>query len=136
MDENDYLNEIYFNRNPLEMEKVCKTLDNETCGLTSSCVYVGNDKCVPGNKRGPYTTYSDINIDYYYYRGKCYGNCPGKLNRSPSVTTTPNGTTTSPKLTTANNTTSSGTTSGGGITSSSGTTSVATSSSGTTRPTS
>lgn len=93
MDDNDYLNEIYFNRNPLEMETVCKNMDKETCGLTSSCVYVGNDKCVPGNKRGPYTTYSDINLDYYYYRGKCYGNCPGQFNSKkttgPAPTTSP-----------------------------------------------
>jgi len=86
LDENDYLNEIYFNRNPLEMETVCKKLDNETCGLTSSCVYVGNNKCVPGNKKGPYTTYSDVNLDYYYYRGKCYGNCPGQYGMTTSNT--------------------------------------------------
>lgn len=97
MDDNDYLNEIYFNRNPLEMETVCKNMDKETCGLTSSCVYVGNDKCVPGNKRGPYTTYSDINLDYYYYRGKCYGNCPGQFNSKK--TTGPAPTTSSIKTT-------------------------------------
>ena len=78
-DENDYLNEVYFNKNPLELEKMCKGLDNTTCGLTSTCVFVGDDKCVPGNKRGPYTVYSDINLDYYYYKGKCYGNCPGQF---------------------------------------------------------
>lgn len=96
-DENDYLNEVYFNKNPLELEKMCKGLDNTTCGLTSTCVFVGNDKCLPGNKRGPYTVYSDINLDYYYYKGKCYGNCPGKfypgggddgdVNKTPKKTT-------------------------------------------------
>lgn len=81
-DETDYLNEIYFNKNPLEMERMCKKLDNTTCGLTSSCVYVGHNKCVPGGKHGPYTTYSDINVDFYYYRGKCFGNCPGQFGVS------------------------------------------------------
>ena len=116
LDENDYLNEIYFNKNPLEMETICKKLDNETCGLTSSCVYVSNNKCVPGNKKGPYTTYSDINLDYYYYRGKCYGNCPGEFGTTttskPAVaetTTQTNTQDTSPKVTSSTSSTSSNT---------------------------
>lgn len=73
-----YASQQYFNSNPLEVEEMCKKLDHDTCAYTSSCVYLAdNNKCVPGNKRGPYVSYSDINVDYYYYRGKCYGNCPG-----------------------------------------------------------
>ena len=85
--DNEYLSEIYFNNNPLETEIMCSKLSAETCGLTSTCVYAGENKCLPGNARGPYTTYSDVNIDYYYYKGKCYGNCPGKFY--PSETTMP-----------------------------------------------
>jgi hypothetical protein len=40
----------------------------------------GGAKCVAGNDRGPsiQSNYSDFlvkNRDYYYYKGKCYGNC-------------------------------------------------------------
>jgi hypothetical protein len=87
--DNDYLSQVYYNNNPLEVENMCAKLDNTTCGLTSACVYVGNDKCVPGNINGPYTVYSDINLEYYYYKGKCYGNCPGEFYPKPTPTTTP-----------------------------------------------
>ena len=76
--DNDYLSQVYYNNNPLEVQNMCANLDNTSCGLTSACVYVGNNKCVPGNVNGPYTTYSDVDMEYYYYKGKCYGNCPGR----------------------------------------------------------
>jgi len=62
------------------IEKKCGTLDNETCASTECCVLFGGAKCVAGNERGPsiQSNYSDFlvkNRDYYYYKGKCYGNC-------------------------------------------------------------
>ena len=41
---------------------------------------------MPGNIQGPYTSYSDINVDYYYYKGKCHGNCPGQFYQTQQPT--------------------------------------------------
>ena len=64
----------------LEIEKKCSTLGKDVCASTNCCVLLGNETCVSGNERGP--SYQDHyrnpmipNRDYYYYRGKCYGNC-------------------------------------------------------------
>lgn len=64
----------------LEIEKKCSTLDKDMCASTNCCVLLGGDTCVAGNENGP--SYQDHyrnpmiqNRDYYYYRGKCYGNC-------------------------------------------------------------
>ena len=62
------------------VEQKCGTLDNETCASTECCVLFGGAKCVAGNETGPsvQANYSDVlvkNRDYYYYKGKCYGNC-------------------------------------------------------------
>ena len=65
---------------PLELEKKCSALDKDVCASTGCCVLVGGSKCAAGNEKGPKlkSTYSDprlMNKDYYYYQGKCYGNC-------------------------------------------------------------
>jgi hypothetical protein len=65
---------------PYELEQKCNTLDKNTCGSTSCCVLLGGSKCVSGDANGPTmkSNYSDIfvkNKEYYYYQGKCYGNC-------------------------------------------------------------
>lgn len=64
----------------LEIEKKCSTLGKDVCASTNCCVLLGNETCVSGNERGP--SYQDHyrnpmipNRDYYYYKGKCYGNC-------------------------------------------------------------
>jgi hypothetical protein len=62
------------------IEEKCNSLDNETCASTECCVLLGGAKCVAGNETGPsiqsnYTDYTLKNTDYYYYKGKCYGNC-------------------------------------------------------------
>lgn len=64
----------------LELEKQCSKLDKDMCASTNCCVLLGNDTCVTGNEHGP--SYQDHyrnpliqNRDYYYYKGKCYGNC-------------------------------------------------------------
>lgn len=62
------------------IEEKCGALDLETCASTSCCTLLGGQKCVAGNENGPrnianYTDYSLKNKDFYYYQGKCYGNC-------------------------------------------------------------
>ena len=60
----------------------CGKLTKKNCNSTSCCVVLNGKKCVAGNQDGPtFKTESgeDINIDYYYYQNKCYGNnCPTK----------------------------------------------------------
>lgn len=64
----------------LDLETACQKLDANTCSSTTCCVLLGGQKCVSGNENGPImrSNYSDLainNTDYYYYKGKCYGNC-------------------------------------------------------------
>jgi hypothetical protein len=71
----------YYKNSPQQLEEACQKQDRDTCGSTSCCVLLGGSKCVYGNETGPVmkTNYSDMyvkNRDYYYYQGKCYGNCP------------------------------------------------------------
>jgi len=66
---------------PMQMEDKCNSLDGEVCASTECCVLLGGQKCVKGNESGPYfkNNYSDFlikNKDYFYYQGKCVGNCP------------------------------------------------------------
>jgi hypothetical protein len=71
-----------FNKDlPEKIEEHCNGLDKNACSSTSCCVLLGGAKCVGGGAQGPRnsTHYSDVfvrNKDYYYYQGKCYGNCP------------------------------------------------------------
>jgi hypothetical protein len=69
-----------FKGNVSAIEEKCGALDVNTCASTSCCVLLGGQKCVAGNRNGPTRTanYSDYNLqnrDFYYYSGKCYGNC-------------------------------------------------------------
>lgn len=62
------------------IEEKCGALDLNTCASTSCCTLIGGQKCVAGNQNGPrnvanYSDYSLKNKDFYYYQGKCYGNC-------------------------------------------------------------
>jgi len=62
------------------IEEKCGALDLNTCASTSCCTLLGGQKCVAGNMNGPrnVANYSDYNLknkDFYYYQGKCYGNC-------------------------------------------------------------
>ena len=62
------------------IEQSCRALNNDTCASTDCCVLLGGSTCVAGNQFGPIekSNYGDVfirNKDYYYYRGKCYGNC-------------------------------------------------------------
>jgi len=65
---------------PINLEQSCNALDSDTCSSTTCCVLLGGQKCVAGNQNGPTmkANYSDVlvlNKDFYYYQGKCYGNC-------------------------------------------------------------
>ena len=71
----------YYKNQPTQLEAACQKLDKNTCASTSCCVLLGGSKCVSGTEQGPKvkSNFSDIyvrNRDYYYYQGKCYGNCP------------------------------------------------------------
>ncbi len=72
-------------RTPGEIQEMCAKLPKDVCATTSCCVSLGGAKCVAGNENGPTVTssYNDpglVNVkrDFYYYNGKCYGNCPTK----------------------------------------------------------
>jgi hypothetical protein len=70
----------YFEEQPQQTETVCKTLEPNECASTNCCVLLGGAKCVYGNQSGPIykNNYGDAflrNKDFYYYQGKCYGNC-------------------------------------------------------------
>jgi hypothetical protein len=63
-----------------KLEAACNNLDKNVCSSTNCCALLGGQKCVAGNESGPFVSanYSDFTIqnkDYYYYQGKCYGNC-------------------------------------------------------------
>jgi len=66
---------------PQLLEEACQRMDGNLCASTSCCVLLGGSKCVSGNAQGATvkSNYSDVyvpNRDFYYYQGKCYGNCP------------------------------------------------------------
>ena len=65
---------------PHELEQKCNSLDKNTCASTRCCALLGGQKCVYGNETGPFfkVNYSNFlikNPEFYYYQGKCYGNC-------------------------------------------------------------
>jgi len=66
--------------NKIEIETQCGKIGTDACASTSCCVLLGGSRCVAGDATGPTnkSNYNDISIlnpGYYYYRGKCYGNC-------------------------------------------------------------
>ena len=63
------------------LDKKCQSLSQDVCPSTSCCVLLGGEKCFGGDETGPANkaAFSDTKItnrDYYYYKSKCYGNCP------------------------------------------------------------
>lgn len=65
---------------PEKLEEECGKINTKLCAATNCCVLLGGSKCVAGNATGPTSKlhYGDVTIrnrDYYYYKGKCYGNC-------------------------------------------------------------
>lgn len=66
------------------LNTACGILTNQNCNATSCCILTSDKKCVAGNADGAtYNTNSNgktINLDYYYYQNKCYGDkCPNKI---------------------------------------------------------
>jgi len=81
----------YYGTQPDILEQKCNAIDGASCAATTCCVLLGGQKCVSGNQAGPTmkANYSDFlirNKDFYYYQGKCYGNCPSP---NPPVPTLP-----------------------------------------------
>jgi len=71
----------YHKYSPIKIEQECGKLEKDACASTSCCVLLGGSRCVGGNEKGPTmkANYGDITIlnrDHYFYKGKCYGNCP------------------------------------------------------------
>lgn len=65
---------------PTAMEQTCDKIPANQCSSTTCCVLIGGQKCVAGDKYGPnnranFTDPYLVNKDFYYYLGKCYGNC-------------------------------------------------------------
>jgi hypothetical protein len=82
----------YNKSNPDQLELKCNALNAETCAATTCCALLGGQKCVSGDANGPtmksnYSDFSVLNKDFYYYQGKCYGNCPN--SPFPTVPTVP-----------------------------------------------
>ena len=55
----------------------CTSLSKKKCNSVSCCIWTNDEKCVEGDINGP-TFNTDENgktkdIDYYYYKNKCYG---------------------------------------------------------------
>jgi hypothetical protein len=66
--------------NPMKLEETCMAMDKNKCASSQCCILLGGSKCVAGNKQGPTNVshYNDPllkNREYYYYQGKCFGNC-------------------------------------------------------------
>ena len=59
------------------LDNKCRSLTYSNCNATNCCVWTSNNICLEGTKNGP-TFNSDrngktINLDYYYFKNKCYG---------------------------------------------------------------
>jgi hypothetical protein len=66
----------------------CSKLTEDNCKIPSCCVLLNGNKCAGGNAYGPTFLTEDGNqIDYnfYYYKGKCYGNCDMTSNDTLSA---------------------------------------------------
>ena len=64
-----------------KLNESCGQLTNANCSTTACCILANGNQCLAGSASGPTfltnTDGSNINIDYYYYQGKCYGDkCP------------------------------------------------------------
>ena len=63
-----------------ELETHCNSFTEQSCKYSSCCVYAsidGTEKCMAGGADGPTYGRNDDgtmkNIEYYYYKNKCYG---------------------------------------------------------------
>jgi len=79
----------YYKSDPDQLEAKCNAVGPANCASTTCCVLLGGQKCVAGNENGPtmkanYSDFLVLNKDFYYYQGKCYGNCPPPSGGVPS----------------------------------------------------
>ena len=62
----------------------CEKLTDKNCNKTSCCVLLNGEKCVSGAEDGPTFKTSNgekVNVDYYYFQNKCYGDgCKKNIN--------------------------------------------------------
>jgi hypothetical protein len=77
-----------FKTSPDKLEESCNSISSNVCASTTCCVLLGGNKCVSGSKFGPtfranFTDKTIKNKDFYYYLGKCYGNCNKPINNIP-----------------------------------------------------
>lgn len=71
-----------YKSNPMELDNKCRGLTEKSCNATDCCVFINGETCVSGDATG--NTFhtepnsdKDINVKYYYHKGKCYGDeCP------------------------------------------------------------
>ena len=71
----------FYSGQPDQIEAKCNAIQGNTCASTTCCVLLGGQKCVSGDQNGPtmkanYSDFTIFNKDFYYYQGKCFGNCP------------------------------------------------------------
>jgi hypothetical protein len=70
----------------LDKESYCQKLNVKDAGDEDCCVVLGGEVPMAGNDQGPYNRaiYTNPLIssakDYYFHKGKCYGNCPGSYS--------------------------------------------------------
>lgn len=76
--ENAFCNSLKGNSG--ELNKQCGDLTKKNCLKTDCCVYAkmeGKERCLAGDASGPTFRFSGPNktknIDYYYYKNKCFG---------------------------------------------------------------
>jgi len=72
------------------IEQKCNALDPNACASTTCCALLGGQKCVYGSENGPYfkSNYSNFQVknpEFYYYQGKCYGNCQSQGNQGTTL---------------------------------------------------
>ena len=63
---------------PHILNEKSKVLTKSSCMNTDCTVWTSNELCVAGSLDGPVYRNQDgnpVNIDFYYYMNKCYGNC-------------------------------------------------------------
>ncbi len=71
-----------------ELETHCNSFTEQSCKYSSCCVYAsieGTEKCMAGGSDGPTFGRNEDgkkkNIDFYYYKQKCYGDKCNKENK-------------------------------------------------------
>jgi len=64
-----------------KLNNACNSLTTNKCSSSGCCIWTSENKCVAGTADGAVFNSDSkgktMNLDYYYYKNKCYGNkCP------------------------------------------------------------